>query len=410
MESRRTPSQTDGDLNPALQSLHALIEAEQQAFIDGKDDRKRAGYFCAYTPPEILNAAGLRHARLFKAGTPEIVSQGERYTQSVFCDFSKSCIGAFETEGGDPFYKAVDRLYAFHTCASMKRATEVIERFVPTRMLNLPRLRNEAASRAFFADEIRTFRDDVAELAGSAITDDEVSEQIARYNEIRKLIRSLSELRKRPNPPLTGRDFLEIVRGFYYLPPEALRTEYTKLLRKFSRVRDNGARPLRLLVSGSIMGDGDRRLVDLIEGEVGARIVAEDHCTGLRPFTHTLSEVGDPFQALANGYLDQAPCARMKPLGDSLDSVVSIARDYNVDGVVYVYLKFCACYGVSKLEFIDRLRAENLPVLEISSDYSVSDVGQLKTRVEAFVEVLQDRRLDLAISSKNGHAQELAHG
>src|SRR4051812_10898925 len=99
MALRRTSSHTgeQADLSPALLPIRRLIEAEQRAFIDGADGRPRAGYFCAYTPPEILNAAGLRHARLFKAGTPEIVSQGERYTQSVFCDFSKSCIGAFDS-------------------------------------------------------------------------------------------------------------------------------------------------------------------------------------------------------------------------------------------------------------------------------------------------------------------------
>ena len=83
-------------LGADLLPVHALIEAEQKAFIDAADGARRAGYFCAYTPPELLNAAGVRHARLFKAGSPETVSKGERYTQSVFCDFSKSCIGAFD--------------------------------------------------------------------------------------------------------------------------------------------------------------------------------------------------------------------------------------------------------------------------------------------------------------------------
>ena len=398
-------------LSPALLPIQALIEAEQKEFIDATDDRKRAGYFCAYTPPEVLNAAGLRHARLFKAGSPDIVSQGERYTQSVFCDFSKSCIGAFDREGGDPFYHAVDRLYTFHTCASMKRATEVIEQFVPTRLLNLPRLRGEPASRDFFREEIAHYADDVAELAGRPVTADEISAQIVLYNKVRVLIRQLSELRKRPNPPLTGRDFLELVRGFYYLPPEVLLDAYGKLYRRLARQRDNGARPVRLMISGSIMADGDRRIVELIEQEIGARVVVEDHCTGLKPFAHSVPEGGDPYRALADGYLDQAPCARMKPLDDSLDFSTGLAEEYGVDGVVYVYLKFCACYGVSKLEFIERLQGRGIPVLEISSDYSQSDHGQLKTRLEAFIEVLQDRLTDRILSQAgDGQIEEPIHG
>ena len=376
-----------------------MIEAEQKAFIEEKDDIKRAGYFCAYTPPELLSAGGLRHARLFKAGNAEVVSQGERYTQSVFCDFSKSCIGGFDRDGGDLFYKAVDKVYNFHTCASMKRASEVIERFVPTTLLNLPRNRGEESSRAFFRDEIIYFRDDVAALAGRPISDDDVHEQIVLFNKARRLLKKISELRKRASPPLSGKDFLELVRGYYYLPPQKLIELYDRLFKKLSRMADDGQRPVRLMISGSIMADGDRRLVELIEDEIGARVAVEDHCTGLKPFTHTVAETGDPFQALANGYLDQAPCARMKPLDDSVAFSTALAREYNVEGVVYAYLKFCACYGVTKLEFISALQQLGLPGLEISSDYSVSDHGQLKTRVEAFIEVLNERRASVTVAA-----------
>ncbi|CAH2598769.1 2-hydroxyacyl-CoA dehydratase [Rhodovastum atsumiense] len=394
-----TPRTAEPSLSPDLLPIHALIEAEQSAFIDKQDDTKRAGYFCAYTPPELLNAAGLRHARLFKAGDPDIVAQGERYTQSVFCDFSKSCIGGFDQKNGDPFYRAVDKLYNFHTCASMKRASELIERWVPTTLLNLPRLRDQAESRGFFRDEIVHFRNDVAELAGRSITEDDIRAQIVLFNKARQLIRKFSELRKQPIPPLSGKDFLELVRGYYYLPPEKLLPVYEKLYRKLSRAKRKGAPPVRLMISGSIVADGDRRLVELIEDEIGARVVVEDHCTGLRPFTHTLREDGDPFQALADGYLDQAPCARMKPLDDSVEFSGKLAQEYAADGVVFVYLKFCACYGVTKLEFLSHFQKLGIPVLEISSDYSQSDHGQLKTRLEAFVEILNDRRAEAVAAS-----------
>ncbi|PWC40428.1 2-hydroxyglutaryl-CoA dehydratase [Azospirillum sp. TSO22-1] len=388
--------------------IHALIEAEQEAFIKEEDGLKRAGYFCSYTPPELLNAAGLRHARLFKAGTPAIVSNGERYTQSVFCDFSKSCIGGFDKDAGDPFYLAVDKLYNFHTCASMKRATEVLDSMVPTTMLNLPRLRGEESSRAFFRDEIAHFRDDVADLAGRPVTEDDVREQIVLFNKARRLIRKFSDLRKRPKPPLSGRDFLELVRGFYYLKPDALLAAYEPLYRKLSRSRGKGDGRPRLMISGSEMADGDRRLVELIEEDIGAHIVAEDHCTGLRPFTYTVCETGDPFRALADGYLDQAPCARMKPIEDPLDFSGQLAQEYAVDGVVYVYLKFCACYGATRSAFIGRFQELGIPVLEISSDYSHSDIGQLKTRVEAFIEVLNEKRFDRLLAARAAEAEAAA--
>ncbi|MBB5046892.1 benzoyl-CoA reductase/2-hydroxyglutaryl-CoA dehydratase subunit BcrC/BadD/HgdB [Rhodopseudomonas rhenobacensis] len=389
----------EASLSADILPIRALIEAEQRDFIDRQDEIKRAGYFCAYTPPELLNAAGLRHARLFKAGDAQIVSQGEHYTQSVFCDFSKSCIGAFDRNGGDPFYLAVDKLYNFHTCASMKRASEVIEQFVPTTLFNLPRMRNEAASRRYFREEILRFRDDAAALAGRPINDDDIHAQIVLFNQARRLLKKLSELRQRGNPPLTGLDFLELVRGYFYLPPERLITLYQPLYDRLSRTPDDGARPVRLMITGSIMADGDRRLVSLIEQEIGARVVAEDHCAGLRPFVHELSESGDPFAALANGYLDQAPCARMKPLEDSLSFPTCLAQDYAVDGILYVYLKFCACYGITRQAFVNHFQDQGIPVLELSSDYSQSDHGQIKTRVEAFIEILNERRHDVDLAA-----------
>jgi len=386
-------------LSADLLPVHALIEAEQKEFIGAEDGLRRAGYFCAYTPPELLAAAGVRHARLFKAGSPEIVANGERFTQSVFCDFSKSCIGGFDKNEGEPLYQAVDNVYNFHTCASMKRASEVIEQFVPTKLLNLPRLRDQAASREFFREEIIHFRDDISEFAGRTISDDEISAQIVLFNKARRLIQKFSELRKRANPPLSGKDFLELARGYYYLPPEKLLATYEPLYQKLSAVKDDGKRPIRLMISGSEMADGDRRLVELIEDEIGARVVVEDHCTGLRPFTHTLREDGDPFAALADGYLDQAPCARMKPLDDSVHFSGGLAKEYAVEGIVFVYLKFCACYGVTKQEFLNYFQSLGIPALEISSDYSHSDHGQLKTRAEAFVEILTDRRADAFVAA-----------
>jgi benzoyl-CoA reductase/2-hydroxyglutaryl-CoA dehydratase subunit BcrC/BadD/HgdB len=263
---------------------------------------------------------------------------------------------------------------------------------VPTKLLNLPKLRDQATSRRFFREEILNFRDDLQELTGKKISDEDVSQQIALYNHARKLLKKISELRRRSNPPITGRQYLDLVRGYYYLPVEKLIESYSQIFEQLAATPDREGHALRIMISGSIVADGDRRLIEIIEDEIEARVVVEDHCSGVRPFYHTVAESGDPYQALADGYLDQAPCARMKPLSDGIAFSNKLAKEYDVDGVIYVFLKFCACYGVSKRDFILSYQKLDLPVLEISSDYSESDHGQLKTRVEAFIEVLKERK------------------
>ncbi|AHF92408.1 2-hydroxyglutaryl-CoA dehydratase [Opitutaceae bacterium TAV5] len=375
----------------------AFVQTEQQSLIDAVGVKK-AGYLCNYTPLELLSAAGVRHARLFKGGNSEQAAAGELFTQSVFCDFTKSCIGGFEQ--GDPFYKAFDKVYNFHTCATMKRASEVIELFTPTRLLNLPKLRNSEDSRRFFRSEIIEFRDDLAELTGKPIADEDVRAGIVVYNQLRRLLRKFSELRKRANPALTGRAFLDIVRGYYYVEPRKLLPVLEQLYRYYEALTPaqppSGQRQIRLMVAGSIMADGDRRILDIVENELGARVVIEDHCAGARPFYHTVPETGDPYQALADGYLDQSPCARQRPLSDAIEFSAKLAQEYNVDGVLYVFLKFCACYGVSQKDFIARFHELGLPVLALSSDYSESDRGQLLTRIEAFVDVIREKQLTTA--------------
>ncbi len=372
-----------------LKQFAALVDEEQQSLIDAQNIKK-VGYICNYTPVELLSAAGVRHSRLVKAGSPKTVSAGEFYTQSVFCDFTKSCIGFFREN--DPFYKSFDKVYNFHTCATMKRASEVIEEFVPTKLLNLPKLRASDDARTFFRSEILNFRDDLAQLTGTPIKEEDVSRNIVLYNRARALLKQISEIRKRTNPPISGKEYLDLVRAFYYLPVERLIPALEQVYRHIESLPARPENPLRLMISGSIMADGDRRLLDIIENELGARVVIEDHCAGSRPFYHSIAETGDPYQALANGYLDQAPCARMRPLDDGIKFSGKLAQEYAVDGVIYVFLKFCACYGVAKKDFIAEFQSQGLPVMEISSDYSQSDHGQLKTRIEAFIEVLNEKR------------------
>jgi benzoyl-CoA reductase/2-hydroxyglutaryl-CoA dehydratase subunit BcrC/BadD/HgdB len=379
------------------EQFSAFVEAEQRALIHDATGVPKVAYLCNYTPLELLHAAGVFHARLFKGGSAEQAAAGELYTQSVFCDFTKSCIGGFEQ--GDPFYKAFDKVYNFHTCATMKRATEVIELFTPTRLLNLPKLRNSADSRRFFRSEILEFRDDLAALTGRPISDESVHAAILIYNKLRRRLRQFSELRRQPNPPLTGRDFLAIVRGYYYVEPRKLLAAYDQLYQHYTALLTTSSPtpartppPIRLMIAGSIMADGDRRILDIVENELGARVVIEDHCAGARPFHHTIPEGDDPWQALADGYLDQSPCARQRPFSDALEFSARLAQDYAVDGVLYIFLKFCACYGVPQKEYITRFHELGLPVLTLSSDYSESDRGQLLTRIEAFIDVIHEKQ------------------
>ena len=374
-----------------LADVTARIARSEQNFIAAKDVKK-VGYLCSYTPIELLAASDARFVRLMKCGDQETVSQGEVITQSIVCDFLKSVVGGFARK--DPVQAGLDQVIAFLTCDPIKASAESINNFfVPTKAYIVPRDSDRIAGRKFFRQEILNFRRDLQILTGKDISDDDVSEQIRLYNQARELLRKISALRKRDNPPIDGRDFLEIARAFYHLDVGELIVLLDDVYSRLASAPDEGTPPLRLMMSGGIVADGDRRILDLIEDEIGARVVIEDHCTGVAPHIQNTNEKIDPWQALADSYLTKAPCARQLPLENRLDLAASLAQDYRVDGVIYTYLKFCPCYGMTKNNFIRKFQSIGVPALELGTDYSEGDTGQIKTRLEAFVEVLQEKHL-----------------
>ncbi|MDF2873905.1 MAG: putative CoA-substrate-specific enzyme activase, partial [Sporomusa sp.] len=373
-----------------LTDLESRIVKQQETIIAADDGKKSVGYLCTYTPLELINAAGVNQLRLFKMGNTEVVASGEQITQSVFCDFTKSILGAFKE--GDPLYKALDKVYTFYTCDCIKKVGEAIgDFFSPTDIYTLPRLREKESSRNYYRTEILNFKEDLERLSGNTVSEEAVREQIKIYNKVRGVLKKISDLRKRENPPIKGKDFLDLIKGYYYLPPAELLILYQQIYDTLAAVPDQGRKPIRLMMAGGIVADGDRRLLELIEDTVGARVVIEDHCTGSRNVSFQISEEGDPYQALAEGYLDQSPCTRMKPLQERITISGDLAQEYQVDGILYVYLKFCPCYGQIKHEFFRHYQKIGIPVLEVPIDYSASDQGQLKTRLEAFIEVLGER-------------------
>lgn len=378
------------EVSQTLIDIGERLKQREDEFVNLGEKSKKVGYLCSYTPVEVLNAAGVYHTRLSKSGDSDTVAVGELMTKSVFCDFTKSCLGAFKN--GDPLYNSLDKVYTFDTCDCMRRTAEAIhEFFVPTGIFLLPRSRENDRSKAFFRKEIVNFKEELEQLTGKTIEDKDISYQIELYNKVRAAIRKISGLRKRENPPISGTEFLELIKAYYVLPPEEQLERYNDLYERLSKVQNKTAPKLRIMMAGGIVADGDRRILETIENEIGARIVVEDHCMGLSPVYYDIREDEDPYLALSDGYLNQAPCARMTPIEKRLEFSGRLAREYKADAVIYTYLKFCPCYGLPKNKFLRYFQNMGLPVLELPSDYSQSDIGQLKTRIEAFLEVLSEK-------------------
>lgn len=373
-----------------LTDLKRRIEDAEISLIE-RSDVKKVGYICTYTPVELLSAAGVAHTRLAKCGEPDVVSQGEQITKSVYCDMTKSLLGHFMTK--DPLHEALDRIVSFYTCDSMRATVDAIDNyFKPTLGYVVPRGSEKQSVRTMFRQEIINFKNDLETLTGNKIEEDILREKIKLHRQIREKIKKISDLRKRNNPPLSGSDFLEITRAYRTIPIQEQAVLFDDIYQRLSVMEEDEYPRLRLMLAGGMLADGDRRIMELLEKDMGVDIVVEDHCTGLSSFYNDTVQTDDVWSDLAGTYLDQAPCARQYPLKNRIDFSAKLAKEYRVDAVVYTYLKFCPCYGMTKSTFLAKFQEMGIPVLELDNDYSQGDTGQIKTRLEAFIEVLKETK------------------
>lgn len=372
-----------------LSSLENAISEQRELMIKHETGKKKnVAYICAYVPVEVLGAADVSAFRIMEAGDQDTIMAGEVLVQSVFCDLTKSVLGGFAVK--DPLYRSVDQVFSFFTCDCMRKAIEAINNlYVPATVYNLPRAKHSEDSKKYYLTELEHFKSDLEQLTGEKIDDNEINIRIAKYNQAKELLRKISGVRKRNNPPLSGSQFQDIAKSYYYLPVDRLIDELVKIDNSLEDLPEEpeSTRP-RIMLSGGILADGDRKLTRIIE-DFGIDVVVEDNCSGLKPFLNSTPETGNWMEDIADAYLNQAPCARMKPIEEMIEVSVNLAKEYRVDGVIFYYLKFCPCYSIIISKYQEAFQKINIPVLVVTSDYSVGDEGQIKIRVESFAEILE---------------------
>lgn len=376
-----------------LSDLNAAVEKAKEEYIHKTHGKKKnVAYFCNYTPLEILASANVMPIRLFNVANKQEIASGELLTRSVFCDLTKGFIGSFIE--GNPLHKSIDKIFTFYTCDCMRKTSEAINNnFVSTTVYNLPRITTDADSRRHYADELRAFRKDVEELTGEKISDDVIRKNIVLYNQARQKMKQISAYRKRKMPLVTGTDFRSIAHSYFYLPIDVLLVQLDKILEQLVNAPEEAStnKP-RIMLTGGVLADGDSKITRIIE-ELGMDIVVEDSCSGYSNFDSILDEQGtDVFDILAKGYFGKVPCVRMTPIDNRIKFAQRMAEEYNVDGIIYYYLKFCPGYGMVKNRFIKQFQEAEIPVMELETNYTADDEGQIRTRVEAFKEVLEEMR------------------
>ncbi|MGE4193167.1 MAG: double-cubane-cluster-containing anaerobic reductase [Pseudodesulfovibrio sp.] len=377
-------------LDFVLSEVHGLrIKELQEAKEAG---RKVIGTFCVFVPEEITLAADAIHVGLC-AGAEAGSDLAEQLVPRNTCALIKSFIG-FKMAKLCPYIESTDMIVGETTCDGKKKAYEAFNEIAPTYVMEVPQTKTESA-RALWRSEVVRYIKALEDLTGVTITAEKLAEGIRITNAKRKALQRLTALRAASPAPISGRDSLLINQISFYDDPVRFTAKINELCDELQeRIgQGKGVAPAdtpRLLLSGCPMAVPNWKLPFVVESS-GAVIVGEESCIGTRNSRDLVDESANTLEGMIDAIADRymkIDCACFTPNNERLENVTALAKSLKADGVIHYSLLFCQPYSHESLKVDKALQNAGIPMLSIETDYSMEDVAQLKTRVEAFVETL----------------------
>jgi len=346
---------------------------------------KIIGCYCSYIPEEMITAAGFVPFRMRGTGSTG-TDMADTCVSSINCSFSRHSLDL----GLRGEYSFLDGVVWVNSCDHVRRIYDHWKRKIDTpylRLMSLPK-KVEEPQVEWFRGEILAFRDSLKDHFEIFISDDRLWQAIKLHNETRRLQRQLYELRKKKTPPITGAETLAVIVAGTAMP----RAEYNELLKELvhelSHSEGHADYRARLMLIGGILDDP--AYIEVIEGQ-GGLVVTDSLCFGSRIMWKDVDEkADDPISALARYYIaDRPSCARM--FGDEPRRsafIQDMVREFKVDGVVAERLVMCDLWTGEQFMIGEDLKEAGVPYIRLDRDYVSVGAGQLKTRVQAFLEMM----------------------
>jgi benzoyl-CoA reductase/2-hydroxyglutaryl-CoA dehydratase subunit BcrC/BadD/HgdB len=374
-----------------ISEIHGLrIKEIHQARESG---RKVIGTFCLYVPEELVLALDGVCIGLC-AGAEVGSDEAENFIPRNTCALIKAFMG-FKLAGLCPYVELTDLIVGETTCDGKKKAYEIFNDITgKVYVMELPNMKS-AEGMKLWRSEVKKFAEKLEEVTGKKLTLENLKKASAVVNEKRKALQRLSDARAASPTPVSGLDALLVNQVAFYDDPIRFTLKVNELCDELEqRIRDEAGVAAkncpRILISGSPMAIPNWKLHSIIEG-AGASVVGEESCVGERNFRTLVSQecddLGKAFEVLADRYMT-INCACFTPNDERMDDIETMAKKLKADGVIHYALQFCTPYMVEAHKARKRMEALKMPFLRVETDYSMEDAGQLKTRIEAFIEMI----------------------
>ena len=351
------------------------------------------GYFCHYVPREIILAAGALPLRLRGSGSTDS-SLGDAYLSSRLCTYVRHVMSI----ALDGQYDFLDGEISSNACDHVRRSADVFVKKtgIPFHgFLSIPRNPRESLY-AYYLQELRNLVDGLEGHFGVEIDDDRLRDAIRTLNQNRRLLQRLNQMRLEERPKLSGAEALSVHIASQVLPPDVFCKLADQLIQELEDRPGMDSSRGRLVMIGAELDDPD--YVEAIESQ-GALVVADRLCFGARSVLPAMDEdAADPLDEIGRTYFFSSSCARM--IGDfprrweELKQLVNAVRG---DGVVFERIVFCDPWGADLHNILHRAKVEDaFPVLSLTREYNIVATGQVRTRVQAFLERIEVARAQQA--------------
>ncbi len=375
----------------ALSAFERMFTTDERLQALRATEKRIAGTYCYFVPEELLWAMDIIPVRLC-SGTSETIAPSEEVLPRDICPLVKSTLGSAIVGGG--YFDECDLIILPTTCDAKTKLGEYLADYKPVWLLNLPSTKDYETVKPFWLQEIKRLKGKLEAWTGKKLERKKLKEAIELFQKRSKLYRALYELRRKHPGVISHSDWLMMIQASFYADVPTWVAQAEVLLKEMTAAVSGSHTETtkKLLITGAPVIWPNFKILNLIE-ELGASVVADEMCSGhQRLWDYPEPDewtVDGMVEALASRYLFPTTCPCFASSYDRVDKLLKMSEDFQVNGVIYHDLRLCQLFDMER-DLVNRvLKDKKIPMLTLHTDYGQEDVEQLRTRVEAFLEMMR---------------------
>ncbi len=381
----------------ALEKLNSHLQNRLRDLAKAKEQgRKVIGYGAGgYLPEELLLACDAIPVGFVQAGDNRTLRDAVNYTMKYFDPFWRSQVG-LAMSGKDPWYNIVDYIVTAMTDTHSRLFATVIDYYGASRFkswsFGVPHHTKDESALKYYLYNLNRLKNELEQFTGVKITDGRLKKAVELCNRERELFREISVMRKSKDTAVASRDVIALHHGSFLADKKVMADVLEQYIKEAgqSAPPSRGGRPW-IFLTGAALARGDSKVVDLI-GAAGGTVAMEEFSEGLRPYQFAVKNEGDPMANIARAYYMDKVCAGwFRPVDENLAFILQQVKDYNAEGVVWYHGLYRESFKIASHFFPGMLKkATGLNMLLLETEYDNSEIGQMTTRVETFVESIRE--------------------